>query len=82
MATKSVKTSKAKSTKTSAPKIARAKKSEVTSPAEAVTQATTPTAPTHDVIAARAYDLWCTRGFEHGHDVEDWLAAERDLTSS
>ena len=30
-------------------------------------------------IARRAYDLYLTRGCEHGHDVEDWLQAERDL---
>ena len=30
-------------------------------------------------IAHRAYDLYLTRGCEHGHDVEDWLQAERDL---
>ena len=84
MATKSVKTSKPKSTKTSAPKIARARQSEVTSPAEDATQATTPTAtpPAHDLIAVRAYERWCTRGFDHGHDLEDWLAAERELTIS
>ena len=33
---------------------------------------------THD-IARRAYDLYLARGREDGHDVEDWLQAERDL---
>jgi hypothetical protein len=33
---------------------------------------------THD-IARRAYDLYLARGREHGHDVDDWLQAERDL---
>jgi len=32
----------------------------------------------HD-IARRAYDLYLTRGSEPGHDVEDWLQAEREL---
>jgi len=32
----------------------------------------------HD-IARRAYDLYLTRGGEPGHDVEDWLQAEREL---
>jgi hypothetical protein len=27
-------------------------------------------------IAMEAYFLFEARGFEHGHDVEDWLAAE------
>jgi hypothetical protein len=30
-------------------------------------------------IARRAYDLYLARGCEPGHDVEDWLQAERDL---
>jgi hypothetical protein len=30
-------------------------------------------------IARRAYALYLARGCEHGHDVEDWLKAERDL---
>jgi hypothetical protein len=33
-------------------------------------------------IARRAYDLYCARGCEHGHDVEDWLQAERELNES
>ena len=27
-------------------------------------------------VAAEAYALFEARGCEHGHDVEDWLAAE------
>jgi hypothetical protein len=27
-------------------------------------------------VAIEAYCLFEARGFEHGHDVEDWLAAE------
>jgi hypothetical protein len=30
-------------------------------------------------IALRAYDLYLTRGCKHGHDVDDWLQAEREL---
>ena len=30
-------------------------------------------------IARRAYDLYLARGCENGHDVEDWLQAEREL---
>ena len=30
-------------------------------------------------VARRAYDLYLARGREHGHDVEDWLQAEREL---
>jgi outer membrane protein TolC len=30
-------------------------------------------------IARRAYELYEERGREHGHDIDDWLQAERDL---
>ena len=30
-------------------------------------------------LARRAYDLYLARGCEHGHDVDDWLQAEREL---
>jgi hypothetical protein len=30
-------------------------------------------------IARHAYDLYLARGYEHGHDVDDWLQAEREL---
>src|SRR5262249_9814428 len=33
-----------------------------------------------DQIAARAYERYLARGGAHGHDVEDWLAAEAELT--
>ena len=31
-------------------------------------------------IARCAYELYVQRGREHGKDVEDWIAAEKDLT--
>jgi hypothetical protein len=36
-------------------------------------------APSHDEIAARAYELYQRRGEAHGQDLEDWLLAEREL---
>ena len=33
----------------------------------------------HEVIAQRAYALYLARGREDGHDVEDWLQAEREF---
>jgi hypothetical protein len=30
-------------------------------------------------IARRAYELYEKRGREHGHDLDDWLQAEREL---
>jgi hypothetical protein len=35
--------------------------------------------PQIDQIARRAYELFLARGSEHGHDVEDWLQAEREI---
>ena len=34
---------------------------------------------TEDDIARRAYALYLARGGQEGHDVEDWLQAEREL---
>jgi hypothetical protein len=30
-------------------------------------------------VAARAFERFAARGYEHGHDVEDWLAAEAEI---
>jgi len=38
-----------------------------------------PAAVTGSDIARRAYALYLARGCEHGHDVDDWLQAEREL---
>ena len=32
-----------------------------------------------DDIARHAYDLYLARGCEPGHDVDDWVQAEREL---
>ena len=36
--------------------------------------------PSHDEIAVLAYSFYELRGCGHGHDVDDWLAAELELT--
>jgi hypothetical protein len=36
-------------------------------------------ASTEADIAKRAFELYCTRGCQHGSDVDDWLRAEREL---
>ena len=36
-------------------------------------------APRQERIAQRAYALYERRGGEPGHEVEDWLQAERDV---
>jgi hypothetical protein len=43
----------------------------------------TSTAPRASIseIAHRAFEYYAARGGEHGHDLEDWLRAERELTS-
>lgn len=33
-------------------------------------------------LAARAYELYLARGASDGRDMEDWLAAERELLGS
>jgi len=36
--------------------------------------------PASEQIEARAYEIYLERGREDGHDVEDWLAAEKELS--
>ena len=35
--------------------------------------------PTHDEIARLAFDHYVVNGRQDGHDVDDWLLAEREL---
>jgi hypothetical protein len=39
-------------------------------------------AATDSDIARRAYELYLARGCQHGHDLEDWVRAERELRTS
>jgi hypothetical protein len=34
----------------------------------------------HEQIRHRAYDLYEQRGRENGHDLDDWLQAESEMT--
>ena len=36
--------------------------------------------PTIEQIRLRAYELYLSRGTNHGDEIEDWLNAERELT--
>ncbi len=36
-------------------------------------------APTREEIEHRAYEIYIARGGEYGHDLEDWIQAEREL---
>ena len=35
--------------------------------------------PERDQVERRAFELYCARGRRHGHDMDDWLSAEREL---
>jgi len=35
---------------------------------------------TEEIIRIRAYYLFEQRGYQHGHDLEDWLQAEQEVT--
>jgi Protein of unknown function (DUF2934) len=39
----------------------------------------TATPPSEREIAIRAYKIFLSRGASHGHDLDDWLQAEREL---
>lgn len=36
------------------------------------------TEATYALVSERAYERYAARGYEDGHDVEDWLAAESE----
>ena len=41
-----------------------------------------PSAEQQQQIAWRAYDLYVARGYQQGHDLEDWLDAERAFAAA
>ena len=40
-----------------------------------------PQAASEQEIRGRAYEIYLERGAEPGHELEDWLQAERELTA-
>jgi hypothetical protein len=38
--------------------------------------------PITEAIARRAFELFVARGQQHGHDIDDWLQAERELAKA
>jgi len=48
-------------------------------PTEKSQPETVPGAPTGEEIELRAYQIYIQRGGGDGHEVEDWLQAEREL---
>jgi len=47
---------------------------------KAGSKAAVTTAPTFEAIAKRSYEIYLERGAQPGHEVEDWLAAEAELS--
>lgn len=43
---------------------------------------TTANVPDRDRVAQRAYELYLQRGGVDGQDMDDWLAAERELANA
>lgn len=60
---------------------APAKRAKAAAEAPAPESDTAPLAhePTQEEIAKLAYQFWIERGCQHGHDLEDWERAEREL---
>ena len=48
-------------------------------PLDSRTAAAIESGVTEGDIARRAFELYCERGRKDGHDVDDWLNAEREL---
>lgn len=38
--------------------------------------------PTQEQIAQRAFEIWLSRGADHGRHEEDWALAERELKTA
>jgi hypothetical protein len=50
--------------------------------ASAVRTASVPQVCTHSQIQDRAFEIYEKRGSRHGHDLQDWLRAERQVMAS
>ena len=51
-----------------------------TTPRQTPTQVTKSAPDLQEQVRSRAYDLYEQRGREDGHDLEDWLQAESEVT--
>ena len=47
--------------------------------AQTSTPATSTTKPACEHVAKRAYEKWLKRGCVHGHDLQDWVEAEKEV---
>jgi hypothetical protein len=55
---------------------------EVAAEAAAIYPDTNAGPPTPEEIAQEAHAIYMSRGGEHGHDMDDWLEAERRLKAA
>jgi len=63
--------------------MAMSKKSTTTSKSKRVVRsANTNHRPTEQAIALRAYEIFLGRGATDGHDLDDWLKAEKELAET
>ncbi len=46
------------------------------------TRAPAPAAVSHEMVAKRAYEIWCERGRPFGQELTHWLEAESQLSVS
>jgi hypothetical protein len=61
-------------------KTVKAKESAPKSVKATAQKVATAAAPTTEQIAQRSYEIYLSRGAQPGHEVEDWLAAEAELS--
>jgi len=77
-----------KKTRPQAPASKPAKTAAISKPARAATsssgharQRVSPCDDLQELIAKRAYEIYCERGYRQGCSLDDWLAAEREILS-
>jgi Protein of unknown function (DUF2934) len=66
------------------PKAGKPKPTTVVEPKRVPEKITTMPSPviSEEMIRARAYDLYESRGREPGHDEQDWLRAEQEINGA
>jgi hypothetical protein len=58
---------------------APAKPSKTATKKESVVSISQPTVVSREKIEQVAYQIWIQRGYQHGHALEDWIRAEKEL---
>jgi hypothetical protein len=75
------KVSAPKAVKATSSKTAEAKPAAMTSATVPASKPMSRSAPTHEEIAMRSYELYLARGSIDGHAEDDWARAEAELQS-